>query len=104
MIHRTSLLIDQELHRSVIEATCTSPRAKHRLLAGESICANAARSIVRCVNDMLARYGPSQLLSPQAPLLAVYILVIHTMRNPQSWTVDSDLNVSQLLLCRVISN
>jgi hypothetical protein len=97
MIHRTSLLVDQRVHQSVVESTSLSPAAKHKLLAGESICVNAARSIIRCVNDMLARYGPSQLLSPQAPFLAVYILVIHTMRHPHAWNVESDLNVSNFL-------
>lgn len=95
MIHRTSLLVDQKIHQSVIESAHLSLTAKHRLLAGESICVNAARSMVRNVHDMLDRYGPSQLLAPQPPLLATYILVIHTIRHPQAWNVDSDINVSE---------
>lgn len=79
----------------------TSSPWKHRLLAGENICVNAARSMVHVLQETLAQVGFSQLLWPGESLLAVYVLLIYTMRNPQSWSAHSDVEVcSQHQHCR----
>ncbi|KAL9096135.1 MAG: hypothetical protein Q9165_001658 [Trypethelium subeluteriae] len=90
-IHRAALLMDPKIHRVTVSRYCLNDSYRQRLLSSENICVGAARSSIECLLECLHERGRPILATMTAPLEAVYVLVIYTMRNPSSWTSRSDL-------------
>jgi hypothetical protein len=64
-----------------------------RVLNGPSTCANVARSIVSVLNHVSEFQLDSVLDSIYAPLISVYALAIHILKNPSGQGVRADLEV-----------
>ncbi|KAI9689591.1 MAG: hypothetical protein M1822_010243 [Bathelium mastoideum] len=90
-IHRAALLMDSKVHRVNVSRFCANTPYLQRLLASETICVGAARSTIEAFLECLQERGRPILLTMTAPLEAVYVLVIYTMRNSSAWTAKSDL-------------
>jgi hypothetical protein len=93
LIHRNSLIINPETLKAEIEAHFAESNFRSRMQNSTSICVNAARSIVNVLSHLLERHPDSILLSLYAPLISVYALAIHIIKNPGNATARTDLEV-----------
>jgi hypothetical protein len=93
MLTRNALIINlQHLHKE-IDLYCTGKPFKNRLRNGRTTCANAARAIVSILDHAYRHNGSSILCTMNAPLLATYILAIHSLKHPGSGLAKSDVEI-----------
>jgi hypothetical protein len=78
-----------------------SPNA-NRLKNGMAVCANAARSILNILNHAEEAGVRSPVLTPYAPLMAMYALTIHIVRrqSPATAKVDLELQATAMNLIK----
>ena len=92
-LHRPALLLDNNLYREQLDAVCATNPAYHRLIAGESFCVSSARLTATLLNNAVQQNRKNRLPTLTQPLLAVYVLAIHIIKHPWSWSAISDLKL-----------
>ena len=92
-LHRPALLLDTNLYREQLDAVCATNPAYHRLIAGESLCVSSARLTATLLNNATQQKRKNRLPTLTQPLLAVYVLAIHIIKHPWSWSAISDLKL-----------
>ncbi|KAF4549101.1 Fungal specific transcription factor domain-containing protein 1 [Elsinoe fawcettii] len=92
-VHRSALLINQNIHLANLRRAELGPDKEDRLLESKNICISAAREIARCFLQVLERNTNTAIISMTEPLMAVYILAIKNLRDPGSWMARSDLSL-----------
>jgi hypothetical protein len=93
LVSRNALLINMEAVQSEITRDFGSQPGSNRLKSGMHVCANAARSILSILNHAEEVGVRSPLLTPYAPLMAMYALTIHIVRRQSTATARVDLEL-----------
>ncbi|PVI05799.1 hypothetical protein DM02DRAFT_668127 [Periconia macrospinosa] len=93
IIHRNALLLNPSIISKSADQFCTDKPYKLRIKNGQSICCIAARTIVSILNDIYEHEASSIFMSSYAPLIAVYALDIHIIRNPQLGLARADSEI-----------
>ena len=94
-VHRAALLMDRKIHLANVEGSQIAPQYASRLRSSETICATSARKMAAIFLEAKDANVFSPLNTMTQPLLAIYILAIHTLRNPTAWKARIDLNTLQ---------
>jgi len=94
-VHRAALLMDRKIHLANVAQSQIAPHYATRLRSSETICATSARKMVAIFLEAKDANVFSPLNTMTQPLLAIYILAIHTLRNPTAWKARIDLNTLQ---------
>lgn len=102
MVSRNALLINMEAVQSEITREIEGQTCSNRLRSGMHVCANAARSILSILNHAEEMGVRSPLLTPYAPLMAMYALTIHMVRrqSPATARVDLELQATAMNLIK----
>jgi hypothetical protein len=102
MVSRNALLINMEAVQSEITREFEDRAGSNRLRSGMHVCANAARSILNVLNHAEEMGVRSPLLTPYAPLMAMYALTIHIVRrqSPATARVDLELQATAMNLIK----
>lgn len=102
MVSRNALLINMEAVQSEITREFEGQPGSNRLRSGMHVCANAARSILSILNHAEEMGVRSPLLTPYAPLMAMYALTIHIVRrqSPATARVDLELQATAMNLIK----
>ncbi|KAM0706213.1 hypothetical protein Q7P35_006762 [Cladosporium inversicolor] len=102
MVSRNALLINMEAVQSEITRDFEGQLGSNRLRSGMHVCANAARSILNILNHAEEMGVRSPLLTPYAPLMAMYALTIHMVRrqSPATARVDLELQATAMNLIK----
>lgn len=102
MVSRNALLINMEAVQSEITREFEGQPGSNRLRSGMHVCANAARSILSILNHAEEMGVRSPLLTPYAPLMAMYALTIHIVRrqSPATARVDLELQTTAMNLIK----
>lgn len=102
MVSRNALLINMEAVQSEISREFEGQPGSNRLRSGMHVCANAARSILSILNHAEEMGVGSPLLTPYAPLMAMYALTIHIVRrqSPATARVDLELQATAMNLIK----
>jgi hypothetical protein len=102
MVSRNALLINMEAVQSEITREFEDRSGSNRLRSGMHVCANAARSILNVLNHAEEMGVRSPLLTPYAPLMAMYALTIHIVRrqSPATARVDLELQATAMNLIK----
>ena len=102
MVSRNSLLINMEAVQSEITRGFDDQPGSNRLRSGINVCTNAARSILNILNHAEEMGVRSPLLTPYAPLMAMYALTIHIVRrqSPATARVDLELQATAMNLIK----
>lgn len=102
MVSRNALLINMEAVQSEITRDFEGQLGSNRLRSGMHVCANAARSILNILNHAEEMGVRSPLLTPYAPLMAMYALTIHMVRrqSPTTARVDLELQATAMNLIK----
>ncbi|KAK4049898.1 hypothetical protein OIO90_005287 [Microbotryomycetes sp. JL221] len=90
LLHRLSLFDDDKLVRPNLTNPKVAPFST-RLLTSASICANSARAILNCFDDLIRSDRAARLFTQDPITLAIFVLAIATYRNPNSWQAKADL-------------
>jgi hypothetical protein len=93
LVSRNALLINMEAVQSEITRNFGAQPGSNRLKSGMHVCANAARSILSILNHAEEMGVRSPLLTPYAPLMAMYALTIHIVRRQSIATARVDLEL-----------
>jgi hypothetical protein len=93
LVSRNALLVNIEAVQSEITRTFAGQPGSNRLRSGMHVCANAARSILNILNHAEEMGVRSPLLTPYAPLMAMYALTIHIVRRQSIATARVDLEL-----------
>ncbi|GAB7335943.1 hypothetical protein MBLNU13_g08188t1 [Cladosporium sp. NU13] len=102
MVSRNALLINMEAVQSEITRDFGGNAGSNRLRSGMHVCANSARSILSVLNHAEEMGVRSPLLTPYAPLMAMYALTIHIVRrqSPATARVDLELQATAMTLIK----
>jgi hypothetical protein len=102
LVSRNALLINMEAVQSEITRNFGGQPGSNRLKSGMHVCANAARSILNILNHAEEMGTRSTLLTPYAPLMAMYALTIHIVRrqSPATARVDLELQATAMNLIK----
>jgi hypothetical protein len=102
LVSRNALLINMEAVQSEITRNFGGQPGSNRLKSGMHVCANAARSILSILNHAEEMGVCSPLLTPYAPLMAMYALTIHIVRrqSPATARVDLELQATAMNLIK----
>ena len=102
LVSRNALLINMQTVQSEIDKIFEGSPTVSRLRNGMNVCANAARSILNVLNHAEEVGVRSPLLTPYAPLMAMYALTIHVVKRQPSATakVDIELQATAMNLIR----
>jgi hypothetical protein len=102
LVSRNALLINMEAVQSEITRNFGGQPGSNRLKSGMHVCANAARSILSILNHAEEMGVRSPLLTPYAPLMAMYALTIHIVRrqSPATARVDLELQATAMNLIK----
>ncbi|KAM0786293.1 hypothetical protein ACM66B_001771 [Microbotryomycetes sp. NB124-2] len=93
LLHRLSLFDDAKVVRPNLEHPQVAPFSS-RLATSASICANSARVILNCFDDLIRQDRSARIVTTQDPVtLAIFVLSIHTYRNGSSWQARADLSL-----------
>jgi hypothetical protein len=93
LVSRNALLINMQTVQSEIDKSFEGSPNVNRLRNGMNVCANAARSILNILNHAEEAGVRSPLLTPYAPLMAMYALTIHIVRRQSPATAKLDLEL-----------
>ncbi|KAI5247456.1 hypothetical protein E4T43_02061 [Aureobasidium subglaciale] len=94
-LHRTALIGDLTGCVATSERHDSKPHNARRLERSEGICANSARDIITTYLAFIEHKQSSPLITLNQPLLAVHVLTIYSLRYPDAWSAEADLQ----LLC-----
>lgn len=102
LVSRNALLINMQAVQSEIDRSFEGLPSTNRLRSGMKVCANAARSILNVLNHAEEMGVRSLVLTPYAPLMAMYALTIHIVRrqSPATARVDLELQATAMDLIR----
>jgi hypothetical protein len=102
LVSRNALLINMQSVQSEIDKTFEGSPNLNRLRSGMNVCANAARSILNVLNHAEEAGVRSPVLTPYAPLMAMYGITIHIVRrqSPATAKVDLELQATAMNLIR----
>jgi hypothetical protein len=102
LVSRNALLINMQTVQSEIDKSFEGSPNVNRLRNGMNVCANAARSILNVLNHAEEAGVQSSLLTPYAPLMAMYALTIHIVRrqSPATAKVDLELQATAMSLIK----
>ncbi|PSK42885.1 Cutinase transcription factor 1 alpha [Elsinoe australis] len=92
-LHRAALIAPCGMYESEIRTHLPDDSSNYRLLNGESICINAARSIARLVVEIDSRGAHSRIMNPGPYLLACIVMAIALLKKPRSRFSGSDLEL-----------
>ncbi|KAF4551083.1 Fungal specific transcription factor domain-containing protein 49 [Elsinoe fawcettii] len=92
-LHRAALIAPSGTFESEIRTHLPDDASNFRLLNGENICVNSARSIARLAIEIDSRGAHSRILSPGPYLLACIVLGIFLLKRPRSKFAGSDLEL-----------
>lgn len=106
MVSRNALLINMDAVQSEITRDLGSQPGSNRLRSGMNVCTNAARSILSVLNHAEEMGVRSPLLTPYAPLMAMYALTIHVVRrqSPATARVDLELQATAMNLIKTYNS
>ena len=93
LVSRNALLINMETVQSEIDKCSEGLPNVNRLRNGMSVCANSARSILSVLNHAEEMGVRSPVLTPYAPLMAMYALTIQIVRRQSPATAKVDLEL-----------
>ncbi|GAB7339492.1 hypothetical protein MBLNU457_6112t1 [Dothideomycetes sp. NU457] len=91
-VHRSALLMSHATHLAVIENSPEITRFAPRLRSSEKICVASARRIISTFHDARDEGVLTPLNNLTQLLPAIYILAVHTLRNPSGSRARNDLN------------
>ncbi|KAI5206759.1 hypothetical protein E4T39_02234 [Aureobasidium subglaciale] len=94
-LHRTALIGDFTGSVATSERHDSKPHNARRLERSEGICANSARDILTTYLAFIEQKQSSPLITLNQPLLAVHVLTIYSLKYPDAWSAEADLQ----LLC-----
>jgi hypothetical protein len=102
LVSRNALLINMQNAQSEIDKSLDGSPNANRLKNGMAVCANAARSILNILNHAEEAGVRSPVLTPYAPLMAMYALTIHIVRrqSPATAKVDLELQATAMNLIK----
>lgn len=102
LVSRNALLINMQAAQTEIARCFEGQSTTNRLKSGMHVCANAARSILNVLNHAEEMGVRSPLLTPYAPLMAMYALTIHIVRrqSPATARVDLELQATAMSLIK----
>jgi hypothetical protein len=98
MVHRSTLLVDPNELREVIERFAPDKPWGQRLLSGPSMATESAREMIKLFVPLVDSGIPNYLTLMTSPLAAVYALAVSIVREQKSLLVRSDFEVCQLYL------
>ncbi|KAL4876427.1 hypothetical protein BJY04DRAFT_142378 [Aspergillus karnatakaensis] len=93
MLNRSVLLIETTEMQEVIERHASEKPWRHRIANGGRVCVEAARELVKLTVALVDAGLPSYLTTLTTPLIAVYTLAVHIIRERHSLLVRSDLEL-----------
>ncbi|KAL1582207.1 hypothetical protein WHR41_09081 [Cladosporium halotolerans] len=101
LVSRNALLLNTEALKSEVDRNFGA-QASNRLRSGINVCVNAARSILNVLNHAEETGVRSPLITPHAPLMAMYALTVHIVRrqSPATAKVDLELQATAVNLIR----
>lgn len=94
-LHRAALVAPAAQFQAEVSNTCADDPSQFRLMEGEMICVNSARSIARLSIEMADRKTNSRLVSVGPQLLSCIVLALYLMKNAARRSQASDLEVSE---------
>lgn len=103
-LHRAALIAPMATFQSEVAKYFLDDSSKLRLLAGEAICVNSARSIARLTIELSDRGVQSRILTAGPPLMACIVLGISLIKNSGSRSMAADLGVSLSSRLRILLN
>ncbi|KFZ13041.1 hypothetical protein V501_03926 [Pseudogymnoascus sp. VKM F-4519 (FW-2642)] len=92
-LHRAALIAPAATFQSEVAKYLLDESSKLRLLAGEAICVNSARSIARLTIELSDRDVQSRILTAGPPLMACIVLGISLIKNSGSRSMAADLGL-----------
>ncbi|KFY69194.1 hypothetical protein V496_00445 [Pseudogymnoascus sp. VKM F-4515 (FW-2607)] len=92
-LHRAALIAPMATFQSEVAKYFLDDSSKLRLLAGEAICVNSARSIARLTIELSDRGVQSRILTAGPPLMACIVLGISLIKNSGSRSMAADLGL-----------
>lgn len=98
MVHRSTLLVDPNELREVIERFAPDKPWGQRLLSGPSMATESAREMIKLFVPLVDSGIPNYLTLMTSPLAAVYALAVSIVREQKSLLVRSDFEVCHLYL------
>ena len=93
-LHRAALIAPASTFQSEVAKYNFDDSSKLRLLAGEAICVNSARSIARLTIELSDRNVQSRIMTAGPPLMACIVLGISVIKNAGSRSMAADLEAS----------
>ncbi|PVH82700.1 hypothetical protein DL98DRAFT_619048 [Cadophora sp. DSE1049] len=93
-LHRAALIAPTSTFQSEVAKYNFDDSSKLRLLAGEAICVNSARSIARLTIELSDRNVQSRIMTAGPPLMACIVLGISVIKNAGSRSMAADLEAS----------
>ncbi|KAK0102121.1 hypothetical protein ONS96_006085 [Cadophora gregata f. sp. sojae] len=92
-LHRAALIAPSSTFQSEVAKYTFDDSSKLRLLAGEAICVNSARSIARLTIELSDRNVQSRIMTAGPPLMACIVLGISCIKNVGSRSMAADLEL-----------
>ncbi|OOQ87647.1 hypothetical protein PEBR_15956 [Penicillium brasilianum] len=93
MVHRSTLLVDPNELREVIERFAPDKPWGQRLLSGPSMATESAREMIKLFVPLVDSGIPNYLTLMTSPLAAVYALAVSIVREQKSLLVRSDFEL-----------
>lgn len=102
LLHRNSLILNTKALHATVDTHFGNAPFRMRLKNGQKICTAAARSIVKILNDIDKTEACVVLDCIHAPLVAICVLAIQTLKMPYAEIARADLEL-QANAIRMIS-
>ncbi|KAF7716332.1 Fungal Zn(2)-Cys(6) binuclear cluster domain-containing protein [Penicillium ucsense] len=93
LVHRSTLLVDPNELREVVERFASDKPWRQSLLSGPSMVTESAREMVRLFVPLVDSGTPNYLTLMTSPLAAVYALAVSIIREKRSLLVRSDFEL-----------
>ncbi|EPS27292.1 hypothetical protein PDE_02235 [Penicillium oxalicum 114-2] len=93
LVHRSTLLVDQNELREVVERFASDKPWRQGLLSGPSMATESAREMIRLFVPLIDSGTPNYLTLMTSPLAAVYALAVSIIREKRSLLVRSDFEL-----------
>ncbi|KAL4923718.1 fungal specific transcription factor domain-containing protein [Aspergillus undulatus] len=103
LLNRSVLLIETSEIREVIDRYASGKPWQHRLANGAGVCVEAARDMIKLTVAMVDSGQPTYLTALNSPLVAVYALAVHVLRERHSLLIRSDFELMKAAI-KVISH
>ncbi|KAF3391702.1 hypothetical protein F1880_007527 [Penicillium rolfsii] len=93
LVHRSTLLVDPNELREVVERFAPDKPWRQRLLSGPSLATESAREMIKLFVPLVDSGIPNYLTLMTSPLPAVYALAVSIVREQKSLLVRSDFEL-----------